>query len=375
MPYTCPTVNYSNTINGTYTSLTGIQSVSINRGRQRIADPFPQSSCVVELIPANSYATALAIGQYIDVRPTNSSSDLAFFAGRITDVERIYDMPYNAATGAAPGDRIRITCTGGTGILATQYSTYTWGAVSFTIAVGAVQTASNVRIQADASSLSVSAQSIYGGGLDVLNVLANTTQKFMDDSDKKRNNDGYVGEIFLYGVSPNTITFSDTGVGYKMRRIQFLSTAQNTFSQVNVSAAGLATQTASSGTPPYNTLNEATYAATTADALALAGYLYNVNSGQLVAAPAVIGTDTTVADTCTDIVKLCTSGPTYGYIGSPVTVTFRGTTSYAQVQGISAAFYPDKAEVQVYLSPSIGTAFTLNSTQFGILNTNRLGYP
>jgi hypothetical protein len=373
MPYTPPTVNYSATIDGTYTSLTGVQSVSINRGRQRIADPFPQSSCVVELIPANSYALPLAIGQFFDVRQTNSDSSRAFFAGRITDVERIYAIPYNSGTGAAPADRIRITATGGTGILATNYSPFTWSAGPWSGGISQLQTVTNVRIQAEGSTLSISAQSIEAGALDVLNTLLNTAQKVVDDSDKRRIDDGRVAEVFVYQSSPNAVTFSDTGTGFKMKNINFVSSAQNTFTRVNVDAAGLATQTSTSGSAPYNTLNTSTYNSTTTDALSLSGYLLGLNSTQLQAAPAVVQTDTTVADTCTDLVYLCLLGPTYGYIGSPVTIIFRGSTLLAAVQGLSATFYPDYASVQLYCSPNFGTPFTLDSSVFGILDTNRLG--
>jgi len=382
MPYTPPTVNYSATIDGTYTTLTGVQSVLIRRGRQRVADPFPQSSCVVELIPANSYALPLAIGQFIDVRPTNNALSRAFFAGRITDVERVYDMPYNSGTGAAPGDRIRITCTGGTGALATNFGTFTWAAGDANNPSIALQNATSVRIQAIGSTVQVSAQTVSGGALDVMNTVLNTRQSVIDDSDKKRE-PGVpfrAGEVYVYNTSQAELGYTDYTVTssssmYPMKQLEFLSSAQNTFSQVNVNAAGLATQTTNSGSPPYNTLNVDSYNANTADALSLSGYLYRLNSTQLQAAPAVVTTDTTIAPTCTDVLLLSVIGPIFGSIGAPTTVIFRGTTTTAVVQGVAGAFYLDYATVTTYLSPSLGTPFTLDSTVFGILDTNRLGLP
>jgi hypothetical protein len=382
MPYTPPTVNYSATMDGTYTTLTGVQSVLIRRGRQRIADPFPQSSCVVELIPANSYALPLAIGQFIDVRPTNSSTSRAYFTGKITDVERVYDMPYDSGTGAAPGDRIRITCTGGTGVLATNFGAFTWTAGDATTPIFALQSATNVRIQATATTVNVSAQTVTGGALDVMNTLLNTRQDVIDDSDKKRNvgSPARASEVYVYNTSQAELGYTDytltsSSSMYPMKQLEFLSSAQNTFSQVNVEAAGLATQTTNSGSPPYNTLNVDSYNANTADALSLSAYLFRLNSAQLQAAPAVVTTDTTIAPTCTDVLLLTIAGPTYGYIGAPTTVIFRGTTTTAVVQGVAGAFYLDYATVTTYLSPSLGTPFTLDSTVFGILDTNRLGLP
>jgi hypothetical protein len=349
--------------------------VSISRGRQRNTDPFPQSSCVIELIPANSYALPLAIGQFIDVRQTNSSLSRAFFAGRITDVERSYGIPYNSGTGAAPADRIRITATGGIGILATNYNSFTWAAGSWSNGPTSLQTSTNVRIQTDGSTLSISGQTVEAGALDVMNILLNTAQKVIDDVDKARTNDGFAGEVFVYQTSPNAVTFSDTGAGFKMKNINFVSSAQNTFTRVNVDAEGFATQTSTSGTAPFNAVNVNSYSSSANDALSLSGYLLALNSTQLQAAPAMIETDTTVSDTCTNLVHLCISGPTYGYIGSPVTMTFRGSTVLAAVQGLSANFYDDYASVQLYCSPNLGTPFTLDSSVFGVLDTNRLGFP
>jgi hypothetical protein len=62
-------------------------------------------------------------------------------------------------------------------------------------------------------------------------------------------------------------------------------------------------------------------------------------------------------------------------IGQPVSVTFRGTSATGTVIGVNSAFYPDRGNVQVYLSPSLGTPFTLDSSAFGVLDQNRLGFP
>jgi hypothetical protein len=62
-------------------------------------------------------------------------------------------------------------------------------------------------------------------------------------------------------------------------------------------------------------------------------------------------------------------------IGASASIVFRGTTVTGQIQGLSAAFYPDRASVQLYFSPSLGTPFTLDSSTNGVLDQNRLGYP
>jgi hypothetical protein len=141
----------------------------------------------------------------------------------------------------------------------------------------------------------------------------------------------------------------------------------------------LATQTATSGSAPYNSLVYDTYNQNTSDAASLAGYIVNLQS-LTTAVPFSITTDTKMAANCTTISELSTSAVfadvTAGMnLGAAVTVEFRGTTVTAQIQGINTTFYPDYAQVQLYLSPSLGTAFTLDSSAFGVLDTNRLGYP
>jgi hypothetical protein len=61
--------------------------------------------------------------------------------------------------------------------------------------------------------------------------------------------------------------------------------------------------------------------------------------------------------------------------GAIVTIEFRGTTVEAVVQGVNINFYESHANLEFYLSPFLGAAFTLDSTVLGVLDTNRLGYP
>jgi hypothetical protein len=385
MPYTAPTVNYSATNNGTYTTITGVQSVSISRGRQRFQDPFPQSSCVVELIPANSYALPFAIGQYIDVRASNTTNTDCYFQGRITDVERQYDMPYNSSSGAAPGDRIRITATGGTGVLGSnQLVNYSFPSQN------ASYTIDNLCFDADVDNFGIepivgspdgtpilSAQTFSGSALDLMNVILRSIVGSIDDVANRAST--------KLGVAPQNIPgdtlfiFSDTGAinTLKFNNLQFLSSVQNTFNEVNVEAAGIATQSAT-GTPPLNSLNYSTFNSTTAQSFNQANYLYNMLSGQVQACPYVIGVSDATENGVVELVtRMFNVEQTFGrrILQSSTRITFRGITSEGIIQGISTVFYQDNATAQIFLSPSLGQPFTLDSSAFGVLDTNRLGYP
>ncbi|CAB4135330.1 hypothetical protein UFOVP290_8 [uncultured Caudovirales phage] len=390
MAYTAPTVNYCATIGGTYTSLTGIQSVSISRGRQRFQDNFTQTNCVIELIPSATYAVPLAVGQFIDVRTTNAAGSPAYFVGNITDIERQYSIPYTAATGLAPADRITITAAGTLGVLGkSTFADY------FIVSSNATETVGQVAFDAGTivdgvglnyTSLAFnSAQALTNiGVLDLVNTLLRTAQYFIDDIDNARAaylGKSNVGVTFQPGQGNTTYTFSDAGTvgALRFNNLQFLSSVQNTFTQAQVAPAGLATQTASSGSAPYNTLVYDTYSVSTADAASLAGYIINLQS-TTTAVPFSISTNTNLAPTCTTISELALTGVlsdiTAGMnLGATVKVIFRGTTVNATIQGINTTFYPDYATVQLFLSPSLGTAFTLDSTVLGVLDTSRLGFP
>ena len=389
MAYTAPTVNYSATLEGTYTSLTGVQSVSISRGRQRYQDNLPQTSCTIELIPAATYAVPFAIGQFIDVKDENILISPCYFTGVITDIERKYSIPYNSVSGYAPGDRITITATGAVGALGkTSLADDFISANDAASSLVLIAALNNVYVgQEQQSPAQNSAVTFTGGLLDLANNLLRTAQYMLDDIDTRRVREysGYDQFAEVYppgqGGPPDKYKLSDAGGAgtYKFSDLQYLSSVQNAFTEVQVTPEGLTTQTATSGSAPYNTLVYSTLNATTADALSLANYVLTVQSLTTVT-PYSITTNTKIADDCLKLAQMNTSeiyfsGDSRMPLGATLQVIFRGTTVDVQVQGINTTFYPDYATVQLFLSPSLGVAFTLDSTVSGILDTNRLGYP
>jgi len=415
MPYTTPTVNYCATVDGTYTSLTGIQSVSISRGRQRFQDNFPQTNCTIELIPATSYALPLAVGQFIDVRDANDRYSPCYFQGVISDIERRYEMPYDTVSGYAPADRITITATGPTGALGKQsLSNYSFSSQLVDTTIFGFALSFNVLAITNTPSTVIStAQTFTGGSLDLTNTLLRTQQYLIDDADNNRTGvvffDDFTNTVTTFPAGQGNVnyTFSDAGTvgALKFSNLEYLSSVQNTFKQVQVVSPGNATQSATSGTAPYNTLVYNTYSLNATEALNLANFVLSTKSIDT-ASPYSIRTNTNLSATCTDISKLADLADLSAdnlamNLGASVTIIFRGTTATAQIQGINTTFYPDYASVQLFLSPSLGTAFTLDSEVFGILggtgiiyntpmdyneagyiynddtadNGNRLGYP
>ena len=60
-------------------------------------------------------------------------------------------------------------------------------------------------------------------------------------------------------------------------------------------------------------------------------------------------------------------------VGTAVSVTFRGTTYPMICEGYTASQDVDDAVWTFYFSPSLGVPLILDSTAFGILDTNTLG--
>lgn len=397
MPYTAPTVNYATTMDGTYTTLTGVQSVTFNRGRQRFIDPFAATSCTIELIPANSYATPLAVGQYVDIRPTNSSASPAYFVGKISDVQRTYGIPYNSGTGAAPADRIRITVLGPIGLIGrdslydADFYVVETGTTPYTLFTQNTARWFNIK-----SDIAVGGRRFTGcqwndatdNPLTIFNQIAATEPFYFSDRDNARvvisnpsGNASYFGfgptdfQMFIVGQGAETtdrFNFSDAGGGFKYNAIEYGTGAQNTFTQVNVvtdnadGVTNVATYSTQTGFAPYASLDWHSYGTTAAEAKTLGDYLLqrlSVNTP----VPFSITTSTAVDDTIVDLAKMNTVIP-----GTRGTVTFRGQTFRVTLEGLSVSFYPDRANVTAYFSPWPLNYFVLDSTINGVLDTNVL---
>lgn len=377
MPYTPPTVNYSTTHNGVYTSLTGVQSVSIRRGRERFQDPFPPTVCTIELIPANSYAIPLAIGQFIDVRDANTSTSPCYFEGVITDVSRTYEIPYNAGSGAAPGDRIVITAAGAVGTIgsANVNNIQMFAFEDATDSATRIIENSGPAHYSEPSGILCSGTFLTGPSLNFVNTYLQTGQLLIDDLDTQRSGTYLFVNVYTNkGTSPAGLSYSDTGAT-QFRSLEYQSSAQNTFNYVEVDPDGLTPQVTKAVSTRFNSLVYSTYNISNSDALSLSGYLFNLLSGQLTPVPFTLATETTVDASCINAAKISTTTVRQPIIGQNASITFRGTTVSGQIQGVYSNFYVDRANVQLYFSPSLGVPFTLDSTTAGILDTNRLGLP
>jgi hypothetical protein len=418
MPFTPPTVNVATTMDGTYTTIAGIQNLQFNRGRQRYSDPFASSNLTIEMLAPTNEALIPVIGNYIDIRATNSSASEAYFVGKVTDVSRKYDIPYTSATNSAPGDRIYITVRGALGLIG-QYETNDVGVFQVGTSRTILQIFDNfcgvlfntkVEYIGDRFTwpiLRFQSQGVYfdGSGLDTLNQLARTNPYYFSDYDNARVvtvadpslggiNPGYGPRDFKVGlrdaglseVSASNFTFSDTG-SIKYDGIEFLTGNQNNYSFVLVSTGNnLFDDPGPTGVSipnpipanggyydnsfaPYTTLAWTTNSMTNDWSNSLGAIVYNRTTKPTIG-PFSITTTTAVDSTALNMALMNTH-----FVGETGSITFRGTTYKVSLEGVEVSMTPDQARVTCYFSPFPGDFFILDSTTNGVLDVNKLGYP
>jgi hypothetical protein len=417
MAFTPPTVNVATTMDGTYTTIAGIQNLQFNRGRQRYSDPFASSNLTIEMLAPTNDALIPTVGNYIDIRATNSSASEAYFVGKVTDVLRQYDIPYTSATNSAPGDRIYITVRGALGLIG-QYETSGVGVFQALPTRSILSLFDNFcgvlfntkveyignRFQWPVLLFEAQFVTFSGSGLDTLNQLARTSPYYFSDYDNERVvtvadpslggiNPGYGPRDFMVGlrdaglseVSASNFTFSDTG-SIKYDGIEFLTGNQNNYSFVLVSTGNNLFDDLPTGDPipnpiplnggyydnsfaPYTTLLWTTNSMETDWSNDLAAIVYNRTTKPTIG-PFSITTTTAVDSTALNMALMNTH-----FVGETGSITFRGTTYKVSLEGVEVSMTPDQARVTCYFSPFPGDFFILDSASNGVLDTNRLGYP
>jgi len=158
--------------------------------------------------------------------------------------------------------------------------------------------------------------------------------------------------------------------------LQFLSSTEQAFNEILVTANGRTTQVVLAASGPYNTLNYSTTLDRESDMLDLAQYLFTFNQ-QTTAVPATItlsSTENTQINRFAEIKTFTTTSNNFLMLGSRVNIDFRGQTYVGQLQGIQTSYYIDQSRQTLYFSANLGQPFTLDDAQFGVLDTSRLGY-
>jgi hypothetical protein len=174
-----------------------------------------------------------------------------------------------------------------------------------------------------------------------------------------------------------TVNFSDTAndaTNQIYDHASFGSWSDNYYTQITVDPADYAAQTVTkaAAVAPYRTYTVNTLSASTGQALDQANFLLGQYQTQKFALTSVSCSAEAQAS-----FQLPTMGLTeFGYlVGSRVSVTFRGTTYYSIIEGVSLTATPASSRYTYYLSGAdLNNYLILGNAVFGTLDYNRLGY-
>lgn len=368
------TGQYVVTINGTNWS-SYVINASLTVGRQKLTDRWVPDTAEIELLaPASGGPTIPSLGQefYYDYGTIPNS-----FRGVIVDIERNYGIPYNSGTGAAPADRIRI-----------RAESYQTNQAARAIATGVtISTNANLSIAISdvwfAAIDSLSAPAITGGGGGFIAQAETYTGNVLDYINSCMISCvGYawtgsgILDLASNGVRQqyNYINFTDTGSQssvthtYFYDQIQFLGSVDNSYTRVFVGYNnGGSTTTSSTGTIPYTAYQTTSNLKNLSDAQQTADVMESILS-QSTYRPFRLSTRASIVGSF-DLAAQLKNNP----VGTAVSVTFRGTTYPMICEGYTASQDVDDAVWTFYFSPALNLPLILDSTTFGILNTNTLG--
>lgn len=366
------TVAYS-TDNSTFTTLSNVQGVSIGIGRRALVDNYSADTCSIDVwYPTGYYSpiTAMVTGTFIKV--TNTTTSKVIWYGRITDTSVKYGIVYNTGTQVGNSDRLTIRAEGALA----QWGRARGNAYSMAAGVATAQ------IAAAAASNGLGITSNYTGtdnpalaATTVSTSWADWLNKFTTTLNGRiRQGDNSVLALSKYSSYNSAINFSDAlnnATNQVYDAIDFQSLGQNYFTQITVTPESYSAQIASSGSAPFRNLNLQTFNSSTAQALDFANYLltqYKTTSFALASVSCLAEAQNSM--------KLDQIGTGFwDCIGYAVTVTFRGSTYYAIIEGASFTATPSSSRYTFYLSGAdLNSYLILNNVVQGRLDYNKLGY-
>jgi len=367
-------VQYS-TDNITWTTLSNVQAININIGRQAMLDQYSASTASLTIRYPSGYAspiTAMVSGTYIRIQSPNTTDPYySSYFGRIKDVNVTYGIPYQSSVGNA--DYLNVTIEGFFASASRmQGNSYAMSAGLLSAQLGNMLTETLITVLYGFNP-SMGAATISSSWGDWLNSVLVTTNGRMTDSQQ-------VEGIILKGPfnqSTCTVNFSDVAnnsTNQVYDQTTFGSLSDNFYTQVSVDPADYAVQTVTktAAVRPYRTYAVNTLSASASQALDQANFLLSQYQTQKFALTSVSCLAEAQTSFKLDKMGLSQLGE---IIGSRVSVTFRGTVYYSVVEGIAVTATPESSRYTYYLSGAdLNNYLILDDTVFGTLDYNKLGY-
>jgi len=354
----------------TWTLLTNVQSISGDIGRKSTQDTFEPSSFRFEVRYPTGFSspnTALVVDTWIRVKRTGSAYEM--WRGKIRNVFASWDKPY--AGGVGVNDRLTIEAEGafaqwgradGNGqYIAAANAYFALAEVSFEagLPIGTTYLFDN--------SPNISASVVDNSYAQWILRFAETLGATVKDGG------GQLGVYTKDFVGSLAVNFSDAAnnrYNQQYDSIQFNSRAADFYTQVNAQTYVAGDVVTSTGSAPYRTLRVDTWNESVAQATDLGNYLLGVY-----AARDVVISEISCTSEGQSYWNLDLEYAWYDILGYRTNVTFRGTTYYMTILGSSFTATPSGSRFTYYLAPIERTPYLfLDSTVFGILDTNRLSW-
>ena len=365
-------VEYGATYATCTTVATNVVSVNANIGRRRQLDQYNANTASVVLRYPTGYSSpnsSWISGTWvrISVSLAGTGVNRQVFTGRIADVSVEYGIPYQGGVGNA--DYVTLS-------LESNFAG--WGRMqgnSFAMTANNFGTQMNIAssqtgLVGAANSqygyfTSFPATTISGSWGDWINRCVLTMNgRIIDDGDSINPVNQYYKGTAVYG---NFTGATNDAANHPFEQIQFSSYADNYYTQVNVVPESYTKQTVQTGAIPYRTYEVNTLNNSTGQALDYANYLLSTYKDPTLRIDSV---------TC-NLNAQVGDVPGYGagYVGTAVTVLFRGTTYNCIIEGSTWSGTPDHASVTFHFSSQdLNNYLLLNNTTYGRLDFNKLGY-
>jgi hypothetical protein len=349
-------------------------------GRKQVTDSWSTSTASFTFRYPTGFAspnTALVVD--VPIRFFSPGRvDVAAWTGFIKDVRVAWGKPF--ASGVGQADFLTIDAEGALGRWGrTEGDGFT---ASVSVANGQLTQVTNhygLNWNGNLTSEPVKAVATEGPLLNWLQTFMNTVQgRLIDGAPRVAVDDANRrGSIFIFSNATDLTTtskFSDvsndsTNAIYDV--LDFDTLADNYITQVIVKAPGLADEVAEVGTAPYRSFVVETYAVINTQSQDLADYYLAAVDDQVVAPNAV--SVVSAGQNGTNIDSLNTA--IFCYLPAFKTrIQFRGTTFPARIEGATMTATPEQTRVTYYLSSAEANPyFILDSTDFGVLDQNKLG--
>lgn len=358
---------------GSVVELSNVQQVSFSTGRQHQLDQYNAGTANITLRYPSGYAspnTSLVPGGYVTIGAYNSVNSYGLWGGRITNVTVEYGIPYAGSVG--PADYVNIQAEGAFAAFARMSgNSYSMASAIFNTQLTRCR---------EQTSLQVDTSSGFGDAyLFPASIIDNTWGDWLNQCVLTMNGrmidfgNALVVVNAYYQIAPTWGGFSDTPADWTAgfspyQKIDFQGIGDNYYTQVTVDPADYAAQTVQTGVAPYRTYTVNTLNSSTGQALDMANYLLaTYQTPQLAIASVTVNMQSCISNNL----------PGYGatYIGTALTVKFRGTTYNCIIEGVQWSGQPGDINATFFLSgQAYNNYLILDNATYGQLDFNRLGY-